>query len=44
MLKNNLTPTSPQIANRIAALDKRFGVTWFHNQQQAIIDKYKLLG
>ena len=44
MVKNNLTPTSPEITNKIAALDKQFGVTWFHNQRQAIIDKYKLHG
>ncbi len=44
MIKNNLTPATPEIANRIAALDKKFGVTWFHNQRQAIIDKYKLHG
>lgn len=44
MIKNNLNPTTPEIANRIAALDKRFGVTWFHDQRQAIIDKYKLKG
>jgi mannose-6-phosphate isomerase-like protein (cupin superfamily) len=42
MVKNNLTPAAPAIANRIATLDKKFGVTWFHNQRQAIIDKYKL--
>ncbi|MEO6188339.1 MAG: cupin domain-containing protein [Ginsengibacter sp.] len=44
MLKNNLTPTTPEIANRISALDKKFGVTWFHSQRQAIIAKYKLQG
>jgi len=44
MIKNNLTPTTPEIANRIAALDKMFGVTWFHGQRQAIIEKYKLQG
>jgi quercetin dioxygenase-like cupin family protein len=42
MQKRNLNPTTPEIANRIAALDKKFGVTWFHNQRQAIIDKYQL--
>lgn len=42
MIKNNLNPTSPRIANRIDALDKTFGVTWFHNQRQAIVDKYNL--
>jgi len=44
MIKNNRTPNTPEIANRIAALDKKFGVTWFHDQRQAIIDKYKLQG
>ncbi|MEO6868500.1 MAG: cupin domain-containing protein [Ginsengibacter sp.] len=44
MIKNNLTPTSPIISKRIEALDRKFGVTWFHNQRQAIIDKYKLQG
>jgi mannose-6-phosphate isomerase-like protein (cupin superfamily) len=42
MIKRNLTPTAPEIADRMAALDKKFGVTWFHGQRQAIIDKYKL--
>jgi mannose-6-phosphate isomerase-like protein (cupin superfamily) len=42
MVKNNLTPTSPEIAKRIELLDNKFGVTWFHNERQAIIDKYKL--
>ncbi len=44
MVKNNFTPATPEIANRIAALDKKFGITWFHNQRQPIIDKYKLQG
>ncbi|MEO6069126.1 MAG: cupin domain-containing protein [Chitinophagaceae bacterium] len=44
MVKNNLTPATPEIAKRIDVLDKKFGVTWFHNQRQAIIDKYKLKG
>lgn len=42
MVQQNLNPTSPKIANQIAALDKQFGVKWFHNQRQAIIDKYSL--
>lgn len=42
MVKNNLTPAAPEISKRINALDKKFGVTWFHNQRQAIIDKYQL--
>jgi mannose-6-phosphate isomerase-like protein (cupin superfamily) len=44
MVKNNLTPATPGISKRMAALDKRFGVTWFHEQRQAIIDKYGLNG
>ena len=44
MVQKNLNPISPAIANKIAALDKKFGVTWFHNQRQAIIDKYSLMG
>lgn len=42
MIKNNLTPATPEIAKRIEVLDKKFGVTWFHNERQAIIDKYGL--
>ena len=42
MVQKNLNPTSPVIASQIAALDKKFGVTWFHNQRQSIIDKYAL--
>ncbi|HEV8508094.1 MAG TPA: cupin domain-containing protein [Chitinophagaceae bacterium] len=44
MIENNLTPATPEISNRIAALDKKFGVTWFHGQRQAIVEKYKLQG
>ncbi len=44
MVNNNLNPAAPEIANRIAALDKKFGVIWFHNQRQSIIDKYGLKG
>lgn len=44
MINNNLTLTTPEISNRITALDKKFGVTWFHDQRQAIIDKYGLQG
>jgi len=44
MVKNNLTPASPEIAKRISALDKKFGVTYFHSQRQGIIEKYGLRG
>jgi mannose-6-phosphate isomerase-like protein (cupin superfamily) len=42
MVQKNLIPASPEIAGRIAALDKEFGITWFHEQRQGIIDKYGL--
>lgn len=42
MVQNNLTPTTPEIANKIAALDKKFGVIYFHEQRQAIVEKYGL--
>ena len=44
MVKNSLTPETPTISNRMAALDERFGVTWFHEQRKAIVDKYDLIG
>ncbi len=44
MVKNKLNPTSPEIAKRIEVLDKKFGVTWFKNERQAIVDKYGLNG
>jgi predicted flavoprotein YhiN len=34
-------PNRKQIIN--SALDETIVVTWYHNQRQAIIDKYKLL-
>jgi len=42
MVQKRLTPTTPEIVNKIAALDKKFGVTWFHEQRQAIVDQYRL--
>ncbi len=42
MMRKNLTPNSPEIAGKIAALDEKFGITWFHEQRQGIIDKYGL--
>ena len=42
MVQKNLNPTSLVIANKITALDKKFGVIWYHNQREAIITKYAL--
>ncbi|TFF40637.1 cupin domain-containing protein [Mucilaginibacter psychrotolerans] len=44
MMKNQLTPKDPQIAQRLKSLDKRFGVTTFPEKRQPIIDKYGLKG
>ncbi len=44
MVSRKLTPASPEIANRIAALDEQFGIVWFHERRQSIIDKYSLRG
>jgi hypothetical protein len=41
-VKGNLHPGSPDIAKRIAVLDTQFGVSWFHEQKQAIVDRYGL--
>jgi oxalate decarboxylase/phosphoglucose isomerase-like protein (cupin superfamily) len=42
MIKNGLTPASPEIAERITAIDKKFGITWFHERRKAIVEKYGL--
>lgn len=44
MVKNNLTPMDPGIHKRMADLDKRFGVTMFHEKRQELVDKYGLIG
>lgn len=42
MAQRKLTPADPEIATRMTALDKKFGITTFHEQRQAIMDKYQL--
>ncbi len=44
MVQNNLSSTSPEIITWMAVLDAKFGVRWFHEQRQAIIDNYSLQG
>jgi mannose-6-phosphate isomerase-like protein (cupin superfamily) len=44
MVQNNLTPADAEVASRIDAIDHKFGVTWFHQQRQAIIEQYSLKG
>jgi quercetin dioxygenase-like cupin family protein len=42
MVSLKLTPTAPEIKKQMDSLDKEFGITWFHNQRQGIVDKYGL--
>jgi mannose-6-phosphate isomerase-like protein (cupin superfamily) len=42
MIKKGLSPASPEIADKIGALDKKFGITWFHEKRKAIVEKYGL--
>lgn len=44
MIRDHLTPTDPKVAKRLEDLDKRFGVTTFHQKRQPLIDKYGLIG
>jgi mannose-6-phosphate isomerase-like protein (cupin superfamily) len=43
MIMNNLSPASPEIAQRVGALNKKFGIVSFPEKRQAIIDKYGLI-
>ncbi len=42
MASKKLTPQSPEMAPRFAALDKRFGVTMYPERRQGIIEQYGL--
>lgn len=42
MLQQGLSPAAPAIAGRIAALDERFGVVWFHEQRPGLVERYGL--
>lgn len=44
MIKSHLTPADPQIAKQLLDLDKRFGVTTFHEKRQPLIEEYGLIG
>jgi quercetin dioxygenase-like cupin family protein len=44
MVSKKLKPADSEIQKQIVALDKEFGITGFHNQRQAIVDKYGLNG
>lgn len=38
----NISRDAPEIAQRIADLDKKFGITWYPEQLQGIVEKYGL--
>lgn len=40
--EHNITPDNPEIVARISELNKEFGITWFPEQLQGILDKYGL--
>lgn len=42
VIKRNITFEEPEIAKRIAALDQKFGLTYYPEKQQALIEKYGL--
>lgn len=42
VIQKKLTFEDPKIAKRIAELDKEFGLTYYHEKQQALLDKYGL--
>ena len=44
MVKRNLTPDTPEIAKRVDALNKKFGITMFADRAPALIEKYGLRG
>ncbi len=44
MMQKQLTPADPEIAKRLADLDKRFGITTFAEKRQPIMEKYGLKG
>lgn len=44
MVNRNLTPDAPEIANRVDALHKKFGITMFADRAPALIEKYGLRG
>lgn len=42
VIERNLSFEDPEIAKRVAALDKKFGMTYYHEKSQPLIDKYGL--
>lgn len=42
VIQNNLSFQEPKIVKRMAELDKKFGLTYYPEKQQALIDKFGL--
>ena len=43
VIKRKITFEDPEIAKRVAELDKKFGLTYYHEKSQTLIDKYGLI-
>ncbi|MFY0255191.1 cupin domain-containing protein [Chitinophaga sp. 30R24] len=44
MVKAGVTPMDPAIAKRMSDLDKKFGVTTFHEERAPLVERYGLIG
>lgn len=42
VIERKITFEDPEIAKRITELDRKFGMTYYHEKSQALIDKYGL--
>ncbi|MNY78555.1 hypothetical protein D3C86_2188510 [compost metagenome] len=42
VIERKISFEDPEIAKRVAALDKKFGLTYYHERSQALIEKYGL--
>jgi mannose-6-phosphate isomerase-like protein (cupin superfamily) len=42
VIERNISFDDPQIAQRVAALDKKFGLTYYHEKSQPLMEKYGL--
>ena len=44
MISRKVTPADPEIKKQMDALDKTFGITWFHDRRKPLMEKYGLNG
>lgn len=43
VIKRKITFEDPEITKRVAEFDKKFGLTYYHEKIQPIMDKYGLV-